>query len=157
MAEKKKEKGDVSIHLSLPSDMELISSIRQFVGQVARKQGFGEEDAHDVEIALSEALTNVVEHGYPPHNTAYRVDVTCEIDASKCVLILHDEGKVFDPVSATIPPISEQRRERDFHLGTFYIRRCMDDVHYATRAQKNTLTMTKFRGGGRPAKLTADR
>ena len=157
MAKKKELKGGVSIHLSLPSDMGLISSIRQFVGQVVREQGFGEEDAHDVEIALSEALTNVVEHGYPPHNTAFRVDVACEIDGQKCVLTLHDEGKVFDPVSATIPPISEQRRERDFHLGTFYIRRCMDDVHYTTRDRKNTLTMTKFRGSRRASKQTADR
>lgn len=135
---------NVSIKLSLPSDMTLISTIRQFVGQVVRERGFEEEAAHDVEIALSEALTNVVEHGYPP-NPAHRVDVACDIDLDKCLLTLRDEGKVFDPLTAKIPPITEQRRERDFHLGTFYIKRCMDEIHYSSRGGVNTLVMTRFR------------
>lgn len=147
----------VSIRLSMPNNLALVSSIRQFIGQVVREQGFPDEPAHDIEIALSEALTNVVEHGYPPQTQAYRIDVSCEIDHHKCVLTLHDEGKVFDPATAEIPPIAQQRRTRDFHLGTFYIKRCMDDIHYTSHAQRgNTLTMTKFRSA-KTSRLAADR
>lgn len=147
----------VSIKLSMPSNLALVSPIRQFIGQVVREEHFGEEGAHDIEIALSEALTNVVEHGYPKQASSYRIDVVCEIDAQKCVLILKDAGKVFDPVSAKIPPIHQQRRDRDFHLGTFYMKRCMDDLKYVSRAADgNVLTMTKFRNA-RHARQTADR
>jgi len=135
----------VAIRLSMPNEMGLVSPIRQFLGHVVREQGFGEEPAHDIEIAVSEALTNVVEHGYPPPPAVHRIDVECEVDAQRCVITLRDEGKVFDPVTAPIASISEQRRERDFHLGTLYIRRCVDEIHYATRDGRNTLTLIRYR------------
>ncbi len=137
-----------NLKITIPSDLNLISPLRQFVAQVLREHGFDEEAVHDVEIALSEALTNVIEHNYQLTGS-YRLDVTCIIARDKCTIEVHDEGRAFDPTTVEVPPIQEQRTKRDYHLGMMYIRRCVDELHYTAIPGGNTLTMVKYRSAAK--------
>ena len=50
--------------LSLWADYSHLSSIRRFVGEVGEDLGIPERELYELELAVDEACTNVIEHGY---------------------------------------------------------------------------------------------
>ena len=98
---------------------------------------------NDVQVALDEALSNIVAYGYeaPGSGTivvrlAYRNDeVRIEVE---------DEGRAFDPLQAPLPDLTADLAQRQVGgLGIHFIKTLMDTVSYDRRDGKNWLRMAK--------------
>ncbi|MEI7907638.1 MAG: ATP-binding protein, partial [Bacteroidota bacterium] len=50
--------------LSIPSQTERLNDVREFVSGLARVHGFAEDDINKIAIAVDEACTNIIKHGY---------------------------------------------------------------------------------------------
>ena len=123
---------------------EFLDKIREFVGDIARKGGFGEKDVYNIQLATDEAASNIIEHAYEGVSNGI-LDMSCGMvkDAIKIVLI--DYGEPYDPSAIPMPDIKADLSERKIGgLGIFLMRKLMDEVHYEPRADKsNVLTMIK--------------
>jgi anti-sigma regulatory factor (Ser/Thr protein kinase) len=115
---------------------------------LANKRG-GEYWATLVDLGLTEALTNVIRHGYGAARSA-RVKLTCLEAAGQWQLTLNDCGNPI-PQSLLVPTCGSvfDFDPDDLHnipergMGLALIRSCFDSIDYQVRADGNHLLLTK--------------
>lgn len=123
---------------------EYLDEIREFVGDIARKEGFSDKDVYNIQLATDEAASNIIEHAY--ENIADGVlELSCGVQGDVITIVLVDRGESFDPSEVPLPDLKADLSDRKIGgLGIFLMRKLMDEVHYEPRADKrNVLTMTK--------------
>ena len=108
--------------------------------------GTGADDStlDDIELAVDEACTNVIEHGYQGQveGRTIRIEVTSSRRA--IVITIIDRSAEFDPSSVPLPDLEQVRRDLQVGgLGLFLVRTLMDDVSYEAGPEGNRLTLTK--------------
>jgi anti-sigma regulatory factor (Ser/Thr protein kinase) len=118
--------------------------IRDFVGRIGERAGFGASDLAKLELAVDEACANVMEHAYGSDATR-EVMVKATVDAESVQIRIVDTGKGFDPDQISQPDLEQLIRERRTGgLGMRLIRSVMDEVQYEiVPGEKNELRMTK--------------
>lgn len=80
-----------SLELHIPADTRYLSLVRRGVRNLAESMGFPREDVADVELAVSEAVTNSVEHGSAPTGEP-AVVVKCRAWEDWLVVEVEDES-----------------------------------------------------------------
>ena len=126
-----------------------LSQIARFVSDQALKLGISEDVAYDIEIAVDEACTNVVEHAYGDGASGV-VRVCCTASDAEFIVRVTDYGKAFDPSRVPAPDLALPLEDRDIGgLGLYFMNTLMDSVEYASADGANHLTLRKiWRGNG---------
>lgn len=121
-----------------------LEGICDYVSDCARQAGLSEAEVYAVQLAVDEATTNIIEHGYG-RECSNRIDVTCVILEDGLKVVIYDDAEPFNPESVPEPEINVSLEEiKPRGLGIFLMRQMMDEVHYESSADKgNTLTMIK--------------
>ncbi|SRR6266545_698708 len=122
---------EIALSLSLPRDAESIPVARHFVRNALAEVGVTEDCTHDVELALSEACTNVLLHAGPGDE----YDVRVEIDQRRCELRIVDVGKGFD--AATPRRVGDRDAERGRGLGLMTA--LVDKVQFVSKPAAGTV------------------
>lgn len=81
--------------LSLPTRMDYLEPLQNYVAGVFRVHGCDEESGM-VSLALEEAVSNVIRHGYPSDEEG-SFEVSFEIGPAGVSLEIHEKGLPFDP------------------------------------------------------------
>jgi len=89
------------LEFRIPADTRYIGVVRHGIRSLAESAGFTREDVSDVEVAVSEAVTNSVKHGSPDQDVA-AVVVKCHALQDCLVVEVEDESE-----AASIPPCPE--------------------------------------------------
>ncbi|MBN8524291.1 MAG: ATP-binding protein [Planctomycetes bacterium] len=122
--------------------------VRAEVTAAIKAGGFPEVYTNRILIAVDEAVTNIIEHGYEGTATGKgHIDVVMEVEPETFTISIIDEGETFDPRSMTDVDIERHvAAGRSGGLGVFLIRKIMDvvDYHHET-GRHNRLTMVKRR------------
>lgn len=127
------------IRLRMPSRLEYRDLAIRTVASACKLVPDGGDDFHnDVISAFSEALNNVILHGYGP--TIGELEIEIEPRHDRLTIRLMDYGKTFDPRSAPLPDLDSLPESG---MGIFIMRSFMDDISYAGGAP-NMLSMTKL-------------
>ncbi len=135
--------------LRLRANLERLAEIRNFVQERATTLGADQDLLADVLLAVDEAATNTILHGYGGREGVIEIEVGREGDV--LVVRLRDEAEPFDPTSIqppdeTLPP--EQRVLEG--VGIYLIRQAVDEIaHRITLQRGNELTLVKRGLGGR--------
>jgi anti-sigma regulatory factor (Ser/Thr protein kinase) len=139
---------EISSPLRIPARLENLSEIRHFVRERATTLDVDPDVIPDVLLAVDEAATNVVVHGYQGREGVVEIEVLREGDA--LVIRLRDEAEPFDPTNLPSPDLTAPLEERALgKMGVYLVRQVMDEMsHRVTLQQGNELTLVK-RGAGR--------
>ncbi len=132
--------------LRITADMQHLERVRSEVSEAIRVGGFEEAFTNRILIAVDEAVTNIIEHGYEGPEKG-QIDIICEVEPDTFTISIIDQGEAFDP--RTMTDIDIQRhvaQGKAGGLGIFLIRKIMDvvDYHHET-GRHNRLTMVKRR------------
>lgn len=129
--------------VEFPAALEHLAAIRRIVGGWCDRAGASPEDRHAVVLAVDEACTNVIEHGYLGiEGGTLRLDV--HVSGDEIRVALRDSGRAFDPDDAPSPDLAAGWRERPIGgLGWHLIRGMVDEVRYRSEASGNQLTLVK--------------
>jgi anti-sigma regulatory factor (Ser/Thr protein kinase) len=128
------------------SDLNNLEKICTFITRYAKQAGLDERQVYAVQLAVDEAATNIIEHGYRSSGEG-EVVITCRPEVDGLRIILHDHAPPFNPDEIP-PPVTDTSLEdlKPRGLGIFLMRKMMDEVHYQFDAEHgNTLTMLKKR------------
>jgi serine/threonine-protein kinase RsbW len=80
-----------SLEIRIPADTRYLSVVRRGVRSLAESAGFAREDVADLEVAVSEAVTNSVEHGNPDLEDG-GVLVKCETTGDYMIVEVEDHS-----------------------------------------------------------------
>jgi serine/threonine-protein kinase RsbW len=132
--------------MSFPGRYESLAEIADFVKEAATEAGLSNFDIYAVETAVDEACSNIIEHGYQGEGIG-EIEISVDITDKGLTIILHDNGRPFDPEAVPDPDLDASLEERESHgLGLYFMRELMDEVHFAfTTENGNTLTMVKHK------------
>jgi serine/threonine-protein kinase RsbW len=122
--------------------LESLEGFMQFVVTSARDAGFPARRVQETEIAVEEALVNIINYAYPEQDNG-DVEVKCGLDNQGRLLIeIRDKGIPFDVGSHSDPDLNVNIAERKIGgLGIFFIRKMADKVHYRRDGEENVLTL----------------
>lgn len=130
-------------HLILHNDIKQIPQLAEFVEAVAGMVHLDNGLTMSINLALEEAVTNVILYAYPEGSDGL-VDIEAVIHDDMLKFIVSDAGKPFDPTAAPEADITLDVEDRPIGgLGIFLVRNIMDSVFYKREDGKNILTMTK--------------
>ena len=128
-----------------------VSAIVKDVSETAVALGTDPEAMDDIAVALHEALTNSIIHGYQ-HEPGY---VEIEITREDNDLLVHvrDKAPLFDPITVPAPDISLPLDQRAYGgMGIHMMRNFTDELRYQiTNNHQNELILVKknaFSGNG---------
>ncbi len=127
----------ISLALQLPRYRLSVPVIRHLAQRALEEIGVTPDVAYDVQLALSEACANVLEHA--GDGDSYEVCVT--IGEERCELRITDTGRGFDHFSVA----EQQAGPEDIRgRGLTLIRAVMDGVDFESEPERGTLvTLTK--------------
>lgn len=130
-------------HLVLHNDVSQISRLPAFMDGVARMAGLEPSLKSRLNLALEEAVSNVILYAYPK-GTDGLVDIDAVLDGKSLIFTVSDGGKPFDPTGQAEVDIHADVRDRKIGgLGIHLVREIMDTVRYERKGDRNILTMTK--------------
>ena len=131
------------LEFRIPADMRYIAIVRRGVRNLAESVGFTDEAVSDMEVAVSEAVTNSVEHGTPDPSSGAVLVKCCA--SSDCVVVeVEDEARA-DACLQELPR-SDAYQERG--RGITMIRTLMDEFEDIRTENGMRVRMAKQRGRG---------
>jgi len=135
---------DKTFELIIDSTIEKIPEVSALLGVEMQTSGFGSEEILDTQLAVEEAVTNVISHGYKePGN---EVIVSCRISPERIEIQIIDTAPPFNPLSVPEPELDSTIEDRHIGgLGVFLIRQVMDEISYRYENGKNILLLIKRR------------
>ena len=130
--------------LTFPAKLEELESMFKFIRGAAEKLGFSSKKINQTQIAIEEALVNIISYAYPDGNGDLEITYNIE-DGKKLVMQIIDWGIPFDPLSLPEPDINAPIEEREIGgLGIFMMRQIMDEVSYERSGDRNILTLVRY-------------
>jgi serine/threonine-protein kinase RsbW len=130
--------------LIVDSRVERLSEIAAFVENAAQTSGLDDDQTYDVQMAVDEACTNVIQHAYRGSKKG-SIEIACEKRGNEFVVTIRDFGKSFDPHQVPRPnPHDPLSRRGIGGLGLFFMEKMMDRIEFAfSKKNGNLLTMVK--------------
>ena len=129
----------------LPNDVQEVPKLAAFVDEVCEWMGFDPMLTMQLNLAIEEAVVNVMDYAYPP-GTKGEVDIEVKADADKLMFTISDNGVAFDPTAKAEVDTTLSAEERQIGgLGIHLVRHIMDNVEYERKDGRNILRLSKKR------------
>lgn len=130
--------------LTVPGRYDQLEAVCQFVTTAAELAELSEKEVAHCQLAVDEACTNVIEHGYGGENLG-NIEVHCEAVPGVLTITIHDSARPFDPAHAPAPNVAPTSLDdlRIGGLGLHFIRQVMDEVQFSYENGGNTLKLVK--------------
>ena len=131
------------IHITLPNDVQAVPQLNGFVDEVCEQAGFDMSTTMKLNLAIEEAVVNVMNYAYPA-GVKGDVDIEAQINDERLKFVISDSGTPFDPTAKAEVDTTLSAEERGIGgLGIHLIRQIMDTINYERVDGKNVLTLRK--------------
>jgi len=129
--------------ITLDNDIEQIPQLTKFVNKTCDIVGFDEQTTGSMNLAIEEAVVNVMTYAYPK-GTKGTVNIEAISNDERVKFIISDNGVPFDPTVVAEADTSLSAEERNIGgLGIYLMRHLMDSVNYERIGELNVLTLRK--------------
>ena len=119
-----------------------LNDMRDFLEQAVLTLGGSDDDAGDLVLAVNEAVTNVLLHGYDSQPGP--VTICVEVVDNDLRVVLTDSAPPFDPTRVPPPDIFLPLEDRPLGgLGVHMMRQLTDELLYRPLADGNELIFVK--------------
>lgn len=141
-----------NIEMKIPAKPEYVGVMRLTLSGIASRMGFDYEIIEDLKIAVSEAITNAIQHGYKGSMEG-QISITFGIYSDRMEVVVADSGNSFDynNVKGNLGPYHERNQNellKEGGLGLYLIESLMDEVKILQN-EGVTVVMIKYLEGER--------
>jgi anti-sigma regulatory factor (Ser/Thr protein kinase) len=138
----------MELRLTVPGRYDRLEQIAKFVEQAGLEAGLDEVAICRCQLAVDEACTNIIEHGYEGEGRG-SIDLLCEPGAGELVITIVDHAKPFDPDAIPEPTLNASLEDMQVGgLGLYFMRQVMDAVEFTYADGNNKLVLVKRREPG---------
>ncbi len=134
-----------TFRIARAAHLEALEDFRAFIKvHCAGKNGINDEVLYDLQLAVDEACTNIITHGYNDMDPG-SIILDLEFARDQVLITITDFGHSFEPGNAPTPDIHapiEERKESGF--GIFFIQQSVDHMDYKVTEDGNKLILTKI-------------
>jgi anti-sigma regulatory factor (Ser/Thr protein kinase) len=127
------------VEITVISHPRWLRVIRRVLTEYAELKGLDAQSAHEVVLAVDEAVANVIKHSYQGES-GRQVTVAAGEVVGGIEVEISDNGEPFDPISQPLPRPDEIRVGG---RGVFLMQAAMDSVEYERRDGRNCVRMRK--------------
>ena len=113
---------------TFPAETDQLERMRARVRKALTSHGCDHEFVESSVLAVDEAVSNVVRHGYRD-GARGTLRLSIQIDGPELAFVLHDDAKPFDSSKLAIPSPGELRAGG---YGRFLMHTLMDSIRYQT-------------------------
>ena len=129
--------------ITLPNDVQTIPKLAGFIDTVCEAAGFDMGMCMKMNLAIEEAVVNVMNYAYPK-GVKGTVSIDATISDKGLKFVISDNGKPFDPTAKAEVDTTLSAEERGIGgLGIHLIRQIMDSINYEYVGGRNILTLLK--------------
>ncbi|MGC8874592.1 MAG: ATP-binding protein [Chloroflexia bacterium] len=130
------------VEMSIPSDLVFERVVRAAAQEIGRQMGFTEEKLADLTLAVSEAVTNAIEHGNRLQQEVH-VGIIFSLEAEHLVVRVIDQGEWSGPPPVRTYGITEEAIEQGElrGLGLYLIHQLVDRAEFSSSEEGNVFTM----------------
>jgi serine/threonine-protein kinase RsbW len=116
-----------SIHVS--ADLKNLSLVRDYVQQTAEGLDVDHRLVEDVVLAVDEAVSNIILHGYKGQPGPIDLEIIRE--NNRLIVSVRDQAPEFDPTTVADPDLTLPLKDRKpGSLGIFLIKKMVDNIIY---------------------------
>lgn len=132
-----------TFRLSIVADLAELAKGRAFVEDTLGRLGASSSVLTDMRLAVDEALTNIILHGYA--GAAGEIEIEIGAEGDTVLLYLRDHAAPFDPSAQGVPePAARLQSGRPGGYGLYLIRHMVDEIRYQVTANGgNEFTLVK--------------
>ena len=129
--------------ISLANDIQEVPKLAEFMDHVCEAMGFDAATTMKMNLAIEEAVVNVMNYAYP-EGTKGAVNIEVQANDVRLKFVISDSGKYFDPTNVATADTTLSVEERSIGgLGIYLVRQLMDSVNYERIGGFNVLTLRK--------------
>lgn len=134
-------------YLLVPGSPNSLAVIRWVVTRLAKAAGLSDDEVDQIEIAVDEACTNVIDHAYGALATKPPIVLEMQAGEGQFVVDVIDTGKSFEFDEYKQPKFPDHWNEGNVRgVGLYLIHQCMDKVEYdKVSGDKNRMRLIKHR------------
>jgi serine/threonine-protein kinase RsbW len=120
-----------------------LARVPGFVDRVGSEYHLVPDVVADVQVALDEILTNIIDYGYTDDGV-HEICIRFRILENVLEAVIEDDGVPFDPLASATPEVSGPLHERRVGgLGIHFVKNLMDEVNYDRIGDHNRLVLRK--------------
>lgn len=139
----KEETDNKVLKITFDNDISQIPKLEGFIDEIREATGIDAGLAMSLNLALEEAVTNVMMYAYP-EGASGSVNLKAILKEECVEFVLWDKGIPFDPTAAPEADTTLGVEERAIGgLGIHLVRNIMDSISYENKNGMNILTMIK--------------
>ena len=128
--------------LVIKAELDKLEEVRQFVASSAKSLRAEGVVISDLQLAVDEAVTNIIIHGYK--KSPGTIEISFDQNAAALIVRLRDTAPQFDPSTHIADLRALPERETPGGFGIRLIKQVMDEVSYrAPGSGGNELTLIK--------------
>ena len=129
--------------LTLSNNIEEIPLLAEFVESICEQAGLDMGITMNINLALEEAVVNVMNYAYPL-GTQGKIVIEAMADDQRVKFVIVDQGAPFDPTTKEDVDTTLSIDDRPTGgLGIHLIRQIMDTINYERKGKNNVLTLCK--------------
>lgn len=129
--------------MAVPARYDRIKQVCSFVVDAAETAGLDESAIFHCQIAVDEACTNIIEHGYKGEDKG-QIEVICRVNPGEIQIELIDRAPPFDVTQVPDPQLHRSVEEAAVGgLGIYFMKKMMDEVSFEHTNGTNRLVLVK--------------
>ena len=117
---------------SFPATFDNLKNIRLFLNNFLKDNQIENRTAKEIELAVDEAASNIIKHGYKIEDKNNKIEIKLEIVKKKLFVHLFDNA---------VPVNQDKIKHRNLEdikpggLGSYFINNIMDEVKWETKSK----------------------
>jgi len=131
--------------LTIPGRYDRLEQIAKFIEQAGQAAGLDEVAVCRCQLAVDEACTNIIEHGYEGEDRG-EIELVCSPGEGELVITISDQAQKCNPDAVPEPTLNASLEEMQIGgLGLYFMRQVMDKVDHYYEDGTNRLVLVKRR------------
>lgn len=131
-------------HICRAAELESLTAFRDLIDRAcAEHSAVDQQTCYDLKLAVEEACSNVITHGYAGMNPGSLM-LALDFEQEQVRVTITDFGHPFEPCEPAAPDVEASLKDGlSQQFGLYFIYRTMDHIQYETAEDGNHLTFVK--------------